>query len=176
MPKDNAGTSSAQTGSGDGIHRSPKERLIGELVEAFRINGNQEHAFDNLAAERLGVNRTDLNCLDLIQRIGPVTAGELATETALTTGAVTAVIDRLEGAGYARRVRDDEDRRRVMVEGTEEFYAASWELWGPMKEDWEALMRKHTAQELAFLLEFMLESCEVARRHIERLREALDDD
>ena len=43
---------------------------------------------------------------------------ELAAEAGLTTGAVTAVIDRLERAGYARRVRDDEDRRRVKVEVT----------------------------------------------------------
>ena len=47
-----------------------------------------------------------------------ITAGELAAEAGLTTGAVTAVIDRLERAGYARRVRDDEDRRRIKVEVT----------------------------------------------------------
>jgi DNA-binding MarR family transcriptional regulator len=176
MSRETERAPSLQTGPPAGSHRSSKERLIGEVGEAFRINGNQEHAFDNLAAQRLGVNRTDLNCLDIIQRIGPLTAGELATETGLTTGAVTAVIDRLEGAGYARRLRDDEDRRRVIVEGTERFFEAAWGIWGPMKEDWEALMRKHTARELEFLLEFMRESTEVGGRHIERLRTALGGD
>jgi DNA-binding MarR family transcriptional regulator len=154
------------------MSRQSKNWLIDELGRQFRLNGNQEHAFDNLAAERLGVNRTDLNCLDIIQRVGSLTAGELATQSGLTTGAVTAVVDRLERAGYVRRVRDDEDRRRVMVEVTPEFQQLAWEIWGPMKDDWDALMRRHTNDELEFLLGFMRESTEVGLRNIERLRDA----
>jgi DNA-binding MarR family transcriptional regulator len=154
------------------MSRQSKNWLIEELGQQFRMNGNQEHAFDNLAAQRLGVNRTDLNCLDIIQRTGSMTAGELAVQSGLTTGAVTAVVDRLEEAGYVRRVRDDVDRRRVMVEVTPEFQELAWEIWGPMKDDWEALMRRHTNDQLQFLLEFMRDSTDVAQRHIERLREA----
>src|SRR3954470_13835237 len=95
-----------------------KDRLIDELVHAFRVSGNQDSAFDNLAAERLGVNRTDLHCLNAIENAGGLTAGELAAETGLTSGAVTGVIDRLERAGFARRVADPDDRRRVKVEVT----------------------------------------------------------
>ena len=90
--------------------------MIAELREQFRISGIQDIAFDDATAERLGINRTDLDCTDIIERHGGITAGELAAEAGLTTGAVTAVIDRLERAGYARRVRDDEDRRRIKVE------------------------------------------------------------
>jgi DNA-binding MarR family transcriptional regulator len=153
------------------MSRQSKNWLIQELGQQFRINGNQDDAFDNLAAEQLGVNRTDLHCLDIVQRVGSVTAGQLATETGLTTGVVTAVIDRLERAGYVHRVRDNEDRRRVMVEVTPELRERAWEIWGPMKDDWDALMRRYTSDELKFLLEFMRESTEVERRHIERLRE-----
>jgi DNA-binding MarR family transcriptional regulator len=80
--------------------RKQKKELIDELVSEFRISGNQDSAFDNLAAERLGVNRTDLHCLNTIENAGGLTAGELSRETGLTTGAVTGVIDRLERAGY----------------------------------------------------------------------------
>jgi DNA-binding MarR family transcriptional regulator len=153
------------------MSRKSKNWLIHELGREFRLNGNQEHAFDNLAAERLGVNRTDLNCLDIIQRVGSLTAGELAVQSGLTTGAVTAVVDRLERAGYVRRVRDNEDRRRVMVDVTPEFQELGWEIWGPMKDDWDALMRRHTNDELEFLLGFMRESTAVGLRHIERLRD-----
>ena len=52
----------------------------------------------------LGVNHTDGRCLDIVQRLGPITAGDLARASGLTTGAVTVVIDRLEKAGYVRRV------------------------------------------------------------------------
>jgi DNA-binding MarR family transcriptional regulator len=148
-----------------------KEELIGELSSEFRINSNQEHAFDNVAAARLGVNRTDLNGLDIIQRMGPITAGDLATETGLTTGAVTAVIDRLEQAGYARRVRDSEDRRRVMVEVTDEFYDLAEGIWAPMFQDWAAFMNRFTVDQLELIVRFMHEGNEVARRHIDRVRD-----
>src|ERR671919_608798 len=116
--------------------RRPKKELIDELVSEFRTAGNQDSAFDNLAAERLGVNRTDLHCLNTIENAGGLTAGELARETGLTTGAVTGVIDRLERAGYARRVPDPADRRRVKVEVTPKFYARAGTIWGPMAADW----------------------------------------
>ena len=54
------------------------------------------------------------------------------------TGAVTGVVDRLERAGYARRVRDPRDRRKVNVEVTEAFMAAGAEIWGPVRADWDA--------------------------------------
>src|SRR5919204_5347290 len=100
-----------------------KDKLVHELIREFRVAGNQDSAFDNLAAEVLGVNRTDLHCLNAIENADGLTAGELATETGLTSGAVTGVIDRLERAGYARRVPDPTDRRRVKLDVTPKFYA-----------------------------------------------------
>src|SRR3954449_10629825 len=118
--------------------RKPKSDLISELISEFRIAGNQDSAFDNLAAERLGVNRTDLHCLNAIENAGGLTAGQLAAETGLTSGAVTGVIDRLDRAGFARRVSDPNDRRRVKVEVTPKFYARADRIWGPLAADWES--------------------------------------
>jgi DNA-binding MarR family transcriptional regulator len=68
-------------------------------------------------AERLGLSATDHKALDLAARAeGPLTAGRIAQLTGLSTGAVTGVIDRLERAGFVRRVRDTADRRKVLVE------------------------------------------------------------
>ena len=70
-------------------------------------------------AEQLGLSATDHKCLDLAARGGqPMTAGRIAELSGLSTGAVTGVIDRLERAGYVRRVRDPHDRRKVLVEVT----------------------------------------------------------
>src|SRR5215216_3504132 len=150
--------------------RKPKKELVGELISEFRTAGNQDSAFDNLAAERLGVNRTDLHCLNIIQNAGGLTAGELATEAGLTTGAVTGVIDRLERAGFARRVTDPEDRRRVKVEVTPKFYDRADEIWGPMAADWESsLCGRFTAEELESAIEFLRTTNEVGRRHLERI-------
>ena len=85
---------------------SLKRQLIEELITAFRASGNQDRAFDDLAANRLGVNRTDLHCLNAIEGAGSLTAGELAAEVGLTSGAVTGVVDRLERVNFARRFRD----------------------------------------------------------------------
>ncbi|WIX86037.1 MarR family transcriptional regulator [Amycolatopsis sp. DG1A-15b] len=68
-------------------------------------------------AERMGLSGTDHKTFDLvIQAGGPLTAGRIAGLTGLSTGAVTGVIDRLEKVGLVRRVRDPEDRRKVLVE------------------------------------------------------------
>jgi DNA-binding MarR family transcriptional regulator len=152
--------------------RRAKRELIGELVSEFRMSGNQDSAFDALAAARLGVNRTDLHCLNIIENAGGLAAGELATEAGLTTGAVTGVVDRLERVGYARRVPDPADRRRVKVEVTRRFYASAERIWGPVMADWETTLgNRFTAEQLEQAIEFLRLTNEIARRHVERLRE-----
>ena len=99
--------------------RKTKQELIVELLAAVRANQNATDQMDDAAARGLGVNRTDARCLDIVEQFGPITAGELAESAGLTTGSVTAVIDRLVAKGYLRRVADPADRRRVMVELTE---------------------------------------------------------
>jgi DNA-binding MarR family transcriptional regulator len=151
--------------------RKEKKELVGELISEFRAAGNQDSAFDNLAAERLGLNRTDLHCVNIIENAGGLTAGELAKEAGLTTGAVTGVIDRLERAGYARRVSDPADRRRVKLEVTPKFYARAEKIWGPMASDWASrLGRRFTAEELERVIDFLRATNELSREHIERLR------
>jgi DNA-binding MarR family transcriptional regulator len=152
--------------------RRPKKDLIEELIREFRAAGNQDSAFDNLAAERLGLNRTDLHCINIIENSGSLTAGELAARAGLTTGAVTGVIDRLERAGYARRVPDPADRRRVKLEVTPKFYARADEIWGPVAADWASrLSGRFTAEELEQVIEFLRATNELSRSHLERLRD-----
>ena len=100
-----------------------------------------------------------------------MTAGELATESGLTTGAVTGVIDRLERAGYASRAPDPADRRKVIVEVTPKFYDHAREIWGPMAADWqERLAKRFTADELETIAAFLELTTDLGRRHMDRLR------
>jgi DNA-binding MarR family transcriptional regulator len=147
-----------------------KERLIQELGEQFRVSGIHDIAFDQVVADRLQINRTDLNCMDVIERHGGVTAGELAAEAGLTTGAVTAVVDRLERKGYVRRTRDTEDRRKVKLEVTPAFIAEAEKIYGPLFAEWSELMHRPTIEELEAMIEFMRAGNEVKPRHIERVR------
>ena len=86
--------------------------LIGEMIE----NTTVTIMFHQAIADRLGLNITDHKCAGILMRSGPISAGELARRTGLTTGAITGVIDRLERAGFARRAPDATDRRKVMIE------------------------------------------------------------
>jgi DNA-binding MarR family transcriptional regulator len=150
--------------------RPTKQSKIDALVTAFRVNGNLDRAFDNLAAQRLGVNLTDLLCLNVIESRGGVTAGELAAESGLTSGAITGVVDRLERAGYAQRTRDPADRRRVAIAVTPAFYEAAAGIWGPVKEDWDTtLAARFTAAELDVVMAFLEATDDVTRRHLARL-------
>src|SRR4051812_32604500 len=152
--------------------RKQKKDLITELISEFRVAGNQDSAFDNLAAERLGLNRTDLHSINIIENSGGLTAGELAAEAGLTTGAVTGVIDRLERAGYARRASDPADRRRVKLEVTAKFYSRAERIWGPVAADWAArLGGRFTAEELERVIDFLRTTNELSREHLERLGE-----
>jgi DNA-binding MarR family transcriptional regulator len=111
-----------------------------------------------------------LHCLNAIENGGGLTAGELAAAVGLASGAVTGVVDRLERAGFARRVPDPADRRRVKVEVTPEFYARAERIWGPLAADWEAsLASRTTAAELTRITEFLRLTNEVGKRHLNRL-------
>ncbi|MDX3658352.1 MarR family transcriptional regulator [Streptomyces sp. ID05-26A] len=94
-----------------------------EVLERFTLYMREQSAltvmFHARVAEQMGLSATDEKCLDLAMRAeGPLTAGRIAELSGLSTGAVTGVIDRLERAGYVRRVRDPHDRRKVLVEVT----------------------------------------------------------
>src|SRR4030088_2015270 len=112
------------------MSRDTKRKLADQLIHAAREEEAANDAFDEVACQKLGVNRTDLRCLNIVQNQGRITAGRLAELSGLTTAAVTAVLDRLERAGYARRVRDGKDRRQVMVEVTPLLNERGEQIWG----------------------------------------------
>src|SRR5579863_8198945 len=90
------------------------QRLGKDLGHELSTNNVFLH---ELVARKLGLNATDTRSLDLITRAGDseLTAGDLGRATGLTTGAITGILDRLEGAGFVERIRDANDRRRVIV-------------------------------------------------------------
>jgi DNA-binding MarR family transcriptional regulator len=134
-----------------------KREVFDELIDEVRRSQNATDRFDSAVAEALGLNRTDMRCLDVIQREGPVTAGHLAEATGLTTGAMTVALDRLERAGYARRIRDTGDRRRVLVELTPALASRTGEFYGEHMAMSERLYQHYTLDQLELLLEFVRE-------------------
>src|SRR5487761_1701593 len=101
--------------SEDAKNLAERQQLEMEFVLAMRQTGAVMQVVGQAAAERIGVNSTDLNCLNIVALNGSMTAGELAKATGLTTASITGVLDRLEEGGFVRRERDPHDRRRVNV-------------------------------------------------------------
>lgn len=94
---------------------NPRRALVDRVDHHIRAMAAQTVVTSQIVAGHFGLHTTDLRVLDLIFMRGQVSAGELASATGLTTGSVTALIDRLEKAGYVERHRDPTDRRKVWV-------------------------------------------------------------
>lgn len=155
------------------VKSSPRRaKLRAGLAEAVRRHSTASVLFHAAIAERLGLNATDHKAADLLLQRGPLTAGELAALTGLTTGAVTGIIDRLEAAGWVRRERDPADRRRVIV-----TLALSGERWRRVERVFEPIGRafdraldRYTDAELATLLDFMECGRALVEQEVKRLR------
>jgi DNA-binding MarR family transcriptional regulator len=130
--------------------------------------------FHQAVADRVGLNATDLKCLDLAREAGgPLTAGRLAEVTGLTSGAITGVIDHLERAGLARRVRDPQDRRKVLVEPILEPMAALLPIYQELGREMAEVCMGYDAEELKVVYRFLEETIGVMKRQTERLRDDL---
>jgi DNA-binding MarR family transcriptional regulator len=131
-----------------------REQLIHTLIAETRASQVATDALDQAVADRFGLNRTDARALDVLdQHDRPITAGELAQAMHLTTGAVTSVLDRLEKAGWAKRVRDPGDRRRVLVEVTPRVKKIGESIYGS-EDDVLAAIPDYTDEQLELLIEF----------------------
>lgn len=92
-----------------------RDELLLRGASAYRRYVSAQLLNGHATAAAVGLNGTDFSCLNLLALAGPLTAGQLAQRTGLTTGATTRMIDRLEQGRFVRRERDPTDRRRVIV-------------------------------------------------------------
>jgi DNA-binding MarR family transcriptional regulator len=138
------------------------QQLRNEIMGYFGAAGD----FDERAAKKLKLSRTDMRCLDLIGRLGPMTAGRLAEESGLTTGAVTFILDRLEEAGMVSRRRDTDDRRRVWVEIDPEAQKRLQEVQQPVADEMREVAQRFKADELAIVRDYMRQAKEVFQRQV----------
>ena len=131
------------------------DRLIDDVGAEL---GELRHAADRLdeaVAAQFGLNRTDLRCLGILYRRGRVTAGELAEGSGLTPGAITAVLDRLERGGYANRVADPTDRRRVLVTSTVATRELGARLYGEVELAGRAQLEQLAPDHVAVIRDYL---------------------
>jgi|SRR5579883_240837 len=150
--------------------------LLAAIGGEFRQLATATVLFHQAIADRLGMHATDHRCLEILSRAGRMTAGELTELTGLTTGATTGVIDRLEKAGFVRRVEDPDDRRRVVIEPfPERIEREIAPLFRSLAPAMAELCGGYSAHDLAVIREFIASVQVVVFEQIRKLRETDGD-
>src|SRR5947207_10373569 len=158
-----------------GAGRPERADLEVAFAAGLRRTGALMQLMGTAAAERIGINATDLNCLNILSFSGHMTAGELARATGLTTASITGVVDRLEEAGFVTRERDPHDRRRVVVQiNTDRAMKDVAAIFVPMLRSWREMSARYSCDELRLIVDFYGRMEQVLRDHVTRLRGAED--
>jgi DNA-binding MarR family transcriptional regulator len=156
-----------------------RSALLEQVMLEARRGGSIGTLHNRAAADLVGMNQTDWDCLDVLDWTGPITAGELAKRVGLTSGAITGVLDRLEKSGLARRVADPGDRRRVIVEITvdptspaaDERQAALQRSFGELAAEMFAVSEDFDADQLEAILRWLKAGNDAVERSTARMRE-----
>lgn len=137
---------------------SNRERLIEAVMNASRDSSTMAVFFHTTIASQVDLGATEEKTLFLLSRLGPLTAGEIAHHTGLTTPSVTSLIDRLESKGFVQRVRDERDRRRVIVERNEERLAELNRTFDSLQENFTDFLEGYSDDQLATIADFLTRS------------------
>jgi DNA-binding MarR family transcriptional regulator len=141
-----------------------------QLAALIRQYQRDTDAFDQAVAERLGLSRTDLRCLDLVLELTiagtPVTPRRLAEAASLTPSTVTSVLDRLEAGGYLQRVREQANRRQVLLQLTARFAQVAEEIFAPVATEGTAQLAELSDADVDTLIAFF------AQAHDQRVKRA----
>jgi DNA-binding MarR family transcriptional regulator len=130
-------------------------------------------SFIDAAAHRYGINRNDQRCLELLDRRGPMTAGQLAEAAGLSAAAVTKVVDRLLAVGYVERVRSADDRRRVIIATTAAERQLAREVFAPIVADGVRMLSELTDDQLRLLHAVIRRAAALNTAHAERVRRSV---
>jgi DNA-binding MarR family transcriptional regulator len=152
------------------LSKLSRDELIHEFIAAVRAGQTANQTLDHSVAEYLGIDPSAMRCLDILDQEGPMTAGRLAERARLSPGAITALLDRLEKKGLARRLRDTNDRRRVLVEVTPEVRRGGERLYGTPEEGAQALAG-YSDEQLEFLIGFLRGNIAYQEERMRRLDE-----
>jgi DNA-binding MarR family transcriptional regulator len=148
---------------------SRRDELIQRVFLAGRELSTAAVMFHTAVAAKGGLTATETKALDLLERLGPLTAGELSEQSGLAPASVTGLIDRLERKGVARRIPHPQDRRRVLIEMNRDHLAVS----EPMFDDFVAGMRelceKYDDDQLLTIIDFVSASARVQQAATARL-------
>ncbi|GAB2450479.1 hypothetical protein GCM10027187_17650 [Streptosporangium sandarakinum] len=146
---------------------TPESRTDAGAVYRRYLSAVMLHGHASAKACDLGA--TDLYALNLLELEGPMTPGVLGARAGLTTGPTTRMIDRLEEAGYVRRVPSPDDRRKVIVEPIGKPVRLD-EVMTPAREEIGKILRGYSPEQLDVLFDYFTRAAEAYRQAVDDLR------
>ncbi|MED4631546.1 MarR family transcriptional regulator [Peribacillus frigoritolerans] len=143
--------------------------LLESLAHRLQRYGMRSVLFQQNMAQKIGVSHTDLKSAEILNETGPITAGELSKITGLSTGSVTALINRLEKSGYVKRERDQLDGRKVMIMPIPERQEQIKSHYQSLSMATKELCSAYNEQELILINQFVEEITKIMDKENDKL-------
>jgi len=159
------------------MSRATKTRLqiVKDLDWRLRNFATSAVLTANSIARVVGMGANELKCAELLVRMGAMSAGKLGKLAGLTTGAITGIVDRLEKAGWAKRVADPTDRRRVIIHPVPRDSEAVDGLYDTYMDSLTKLLARYSDSELILLTEFIDSLTRLNHEQAKRLSQTEDE-
>jgi DNA-binding MarR family transcriptional regulator len=148
---------------GDADTKRSRRRLTTAIKESLRELSIQLSLLNHQVGAHLELKDVDFDCLDLINRYGPLSPSALARRTGLHAATMTGILDRLERGGWVARERDPADRRAVIVRALRDRNGELIRLYSGMNSSMDKVCAGYTDSELELLADFLRRTASVGR-------------
>jgi DNA-binding MarR family transcriptional regulator len=149
--------------------RKRRRRLTTAIKESLRELSIQLSLLNHQVGAHVAIRDVDLDCLDLINRHGPLSPGGLARRAGLHPATVTGIVDRLERGGWVARERDPSDRRAVVVQPVRDRNAEVFRLYSGMNGAMDQICAGYTARDLELIADFLRRTTNAGRAATDEL-------
>ncbi|WP_338448123.1 MarR family transcriptional regulator [Niallia oryzisoli] len=147
-----------------------KADLLDDINQQLRKFSTRNVLFQQNIAQSMGLVHTDLKTADILNETGPLTAGEISQITGLSTGSVTALLDRLEHAGFIKREKDPNDRRKVIIVPIKEQQDLIKARYSSISKTTKEYCQRYDEKELKLILQFTTDITHIIEEEINKVR------
>jgi DNA-binding MarR family transcriptional regulator len=145
------------------------------VADLMREHSSAAQRYAAALARRMGMGTSELAALEHLEAAGTMTPGQLGGRLSMSPGAVTALVDRLEGRGHVERMPNPEDRRSALLRETEKGLGDSLEHLWPYIEEMRGIEEGFTEEERVVISRFLRAATEATHRHAEELSREQQD-
>jgi DNA-binding MarR family transcriptional regulator len=148
-----------------------RRRLAAAIGKSLRELAIQLSLLNHQIGGRLELQDVDIDCLDLIDRRGPLSPSALAREAGLHPATITGILDRLERGRWVVRERDPSDRRAVLVRVKRDRYPDLMRLYAGMNRSMNQIYAGYDERELEVIADFLERTATAGRSATDALSE-----